>query len=379
MHYHNTVRVLETKGENEDNDVVTKALADLQKAVADNDNKISKRLDEIEAKANRLDGDSDNNEDHGDVETKALNSWIRTGQVDAELKTLVVGTPSAGGYVTAPEYSTSVVKKIAEISPIRSVASVISVGSGKLYIPTLATDAATGWVAETGTRNPTEPTFGQVEIDVFEQYCNIPVSRVLLEDSIIDLAAFLADRMAIKFAQSEASAFVGGSGSGQPTGILAALAQFEQVEAYQDGSDLLEKLVDAFYALPAEYAANGTWAMNRRTAGIIRKAADVSSSRSSIWADGIANGTPATLLGAPVSYWPDLDDLASGDSPAADTTPILFGDFAAAYQIVDRVGLEILRDDYTGADTGVVKFRGRRRVGGKTVQPEAVVAVVGAA
>jgi HK97 family phage major capsid protein len=253
----------------------------------------------------------------------------------------------------------------------------MSIGTGKVYIPTLETDAATSWVAETGTRSSTEPTFGQVEIDVYEQACVIPVSRVMLEDSTIDLASFLADRMAIKFAQAEATAFVNGDGSGKPTGLLHTPANFSAVSANQDGSDILAKLVELFYSLPADYAARGTWAMNRTTAGIIRKAADAVSTRSSIWSDGIAGGTPATLLGAPVSYWPDLEELLSGDSPQVDTYPVVFGDIASAYQIVDRVGLEIMRDDYTGADTGVVKFRARRRVGGKPTLSEAAVLLKG--
>jgi HK97 family phage major capsid protein len=289
----------------------------------------------------------------------------------------VVGTPASGGYLTAPEYSTAIIKKIAELSPIRQLASVMSIGSGKVYIPTLETDAATSWVSETGNRSSTEPTFGQVEIDVYEQSCVIPVSRVMLEDSTIDLTSFLADRMALKFAQAEAAAFVNGDGSGKPTGLLHTPGNFSAISANQDGSDILAKLVELFYSLPAEYAARGTWAMNRTTAGIIRKAADAVSTRSSIWSDGIAGGTPATLLGAPVSYWTDLEDLVSGDSPAGDTYPVVFGDIASAYQIVDRVGLEIMRDDYTGADSGIVKFRARRRVGGKPTLSEAAVLLKG--
>jgi HK97 family phage major capsid protein/HK97 family phage prohead protease len=337
---------------------------------------ITKRLDAIEAKANRPGADNDNKK-VDDVEAKALNQWARTGQVDAELKTLAVGTPSAGGYTVAPEYSTNIIKKIAELSPIRGLASVMSIGTGKVYIPTLETDAATSWVSETGSRSSTEPTFGQVDIDVYEQSCVIPVSRTLLEDSMVDLAAFLADRMAIKFAQAEASAFVVGDGSGKPTGLLHTPGNYETVEADQDGSDIIEKLIELFYTLPADYAARGTWAMNRKTAGVIRKAADAVSTRSSIWSDGIANGTPAMLLGAPVSYWPDLDDLASIESGPPDTYPIVFGDFASAYQIVDRVGLDILRDDYTGADNGIVKFSARRRVGGKPILSEAAVVLTG--
>jgi HK97 family phage major capsid protein len=67
-----------------------------------------------------------------------------------------------------------------------------------------------------------------------------------------------------------------------------------------------------------------------------------------------------------------MGNLISGDSPAGDTFPVAFGDFASGYQVVDRVGLQIMRDDYTGAGSGIVKFHARRRVGGKVILPEAI-------
>jgi HK97 family phage major capsid protein len=111
--------------------------------------------------------------------------------------------------------------------------------------------------------------------------------------------------------------------------------------------------------------------MNRKTMGIIRAAADVNSNRT-LWSDSLAKGQPATLLGAPVYEAVDMADF-----PAATGTayPIAFGDFSSGYQIIDRIGTQILRDDYTGASTGVVNFHGRRRVGGKPLLAEATVLV----
>ncbi len=74
-----------------------------------------------------------------------------------------------------------------------------------------------------------------------------------------------------------------------------------------------------------------------------------------------------------------MDNFVGTGSPAADAFPIAFGDYASAYQIVDRVGVAIQRDDFTGADNGIVKLRARRRVGGKPVLPEAVVLIKAAA
>ncbi len=351
---------LETKSDNDPVDEVKTALAGLTSDV-------KSRLDAMEAKLNRpeLDGEA---KDDDDLEGKALSQWLRTGSVDNETKTLVSGTASAGGYTVAPEYATNVITKITEINPMRQLANVMSIGTGKVYIPTLASDASGGWVTEVASRPSSEPTFGQVEIDVYEHAVVIPVSRVLLEDSFINLPAFLADRIAVKFAQAEADAFLTGDGSGKPTGIVDNPAAFSGVSV---GTDIIEDIVDLFYSLKTAYAARGSWLMSRETMGAIRKAADVASGRGAIWSDGIGGGTPARLLGAPV-YEASLDTYGSS---AATGVVAMFGDFNAGYQVVDRVGVEIMRDDYTGADNGIVKFRARKRVGGKLVLPEALVAL----
>jgi HK97 family phage major capsid protein/HK97 family phage prohead protease len=335
---------------------------------------LQKRLDALEAKNNRLVADAANDNDRADAETekKALNAFLRSGvaALDPEdQKTLNIGTPASGGYVTAPEYSTTVIEKITEFSPMRRLASVMSIGTGEIYIPTLETDANGGWVTETGARPSSEPTFDQVNIKTFEHAVIVPVSQQLLEDSFIDLQSFLSAHIAKRFGKAESASFVTGDGNGKPTGFLNAPADFEQITADQDGSDLIEKLIDLYYSLPAEYAARATWAMNRKTMGLIRKAADTTT-KGTLWSDSLASGQPARFLGAPVEEFPDMPDFAP--AVAADTFPVAFGDFATAYQIIDRVNIQIMRDDYTGADNGIVKFRARRRVGGKVVLPEAI-------
>lgn len=322
-----------------------------------------KRLDGIEAKLNRPNLGS-NAEPEPDLEAKALGQYLRTGQVDAELKTLVVGTPASGGYTVAPEYSTSIITKLVEMSPMRRLTSAMGIGTSKVFIPTLATDAAGGWVTEVGDRDESEPTFGQIEIDVHEHAVIIPISEQLLEDSMLDLSGLLAERIAIKFAQAENTAFVTGNGTGKPQGLLAAGNVFTSMTAKPDGSDLLAKLIELYYSLPAPYAQQATWGMTRATMGKIRAAADLAANRSGIWSDSLADGTPARLLGAAVTEFPDMDEFA------ASKVPVVFGDFSH-YQIVDRIGLQLKRDDFTGADNGIVKFRARRRVGGKLLLAEA--------
>jgi HK97 family phage major capsid protein len=62
-----------------------------------------------------------------------------------------------------------------------------------------------------------------------------------------------------------------------------------------------------------------------------------------------------------------MPDVGSG------TKPVAFGDFNRAYMIVDRINMAVLRDPFTQATTGNVRYIARRRVGGQVVQAEAIV------
>lgn len=359
-------------------ELVTKSVNDLTATVEtrlkDIETKIADRLDKLEAKANRPAGGAVNVDEAKALETKALNSFFRSGVAaldDLERKTLTIGTPADGGYVTAPEYSTTIIEKIQQISPIRQLASVMSVGASKVYLPMLDDRLAAAWVTETGTRASSQPSFDQLEIDPYEAAVIVPVSQQLLEDSFVDLSGYLANQIATQFAKLESTAFMVGDGDGKPTGLLNTPADYTAVTAKQDASNIIDKVIALFYSLPSAYASNGSWLMNRQTQGIIRAAAD-NTTKGNLWSDSLANGTPATLLGRPVYESVDMDNLAGTGSPVGNTFPIAFGDFSKAYQIIDRVGVQIMRDNYTGADSGIVKFRARKRTGGKPVLTEAL-------
>lgn len=85
-----------------------------------------------------------------------------------------------------------------------------------------------------------------------------------------------------------------------------------------------------------------------------------------LWQPSIAVGTPETFLGRPIVEAVDLPDIGAG------TFPVLFGDFASAFRIYDRIALSLLRDPYWQATSGLTRFHARRRVGARVVRPEAV-------
>ena len=119
-------------------------------------------------------------------------------------------------------------------------------------------------------------------------------------------------------------------------------------------TDPADAIIDLVYALGAQYRANGTFVMNSKTAGAVRKLKDADGRF--LWSDGLAAGEPARLMGYPVLIAEDMPDIASGSNSIA------FGDFAAGYTVAERPDLRILRDPFSAKPN--VLFYATKRVGG---------------
>ena len=115
-----------------------------------------------------------------------------------------------------------------------------------------------------------------------------------------------------------------------------------------------DAIIDLVYALGAQYRANGTFVMNSKTAGAVRKLKD--GDGRFLWSDGLAAGEPARLLGYPVLIAEDMPDIGS------DAFAIAFGDFNAGYTVAERPDLRALRDPFSAMPH--VLFYATKRVGG---------------
>ena len=125
-------------------------------------------------------------------------------------------------------------------------------------------------------------------------------------------------------------------------------------------------LIDLVYALGAQYRANGTFVMNSKTAAAVRKMRDADGRF--LWADSLAMGQPAQLLGYPVLVCEDMPDIAAG------SFSIAFGDFRSAYTIVERPDLRVLRDPFSAKPH--VLFYATKRVGGGVTDARAIKLMV---
>ncbi len=312
----------------------------------------------------------------------AFDRYVRKGDTAAldalELKTAAfsAGSNADGGYTVPLEIETTIDNILAKASPIRAIATVRQIGGNVYRKPIATTGPATGWVAETASRPQTDtPTLAVIDFPAMELYAMPAATPTLLDDSAVDIEQWLAGEVQLVFAEQEGAAFVSGNGTTQPKGFLSetivadaswAWTKLGYVASGADGafasSNPTDALVNLAYAPKQAYRANGTWVMNRKTESVIRKFKDTTGNY--IWQPGAAAGQPPTLMGYPVAEAEDMPDVASNSYSVA------FGDFARGYLVVDRIGIQTLRDPYSAKP--YVLFYTTKRVGGGVQNFEAI-------
>lgn len=302
---------------------------------------------------------------------KAFDAYLRGGDDDGlrglelEGKALNTAIAGEGGYLVDPQTAETIRSVLSTTASIRAVANVVAVEATSFDVLVDHTDVGHGWATESGTVSETDtPVIDRISIPLHELSALPKASQRLLDDSAFDVEGWLAGRIADKFARAEAAAFVSGDGVDKPRGFLTHPSVDNDVWVWGNlgyvptgvagaiaGPD---PIVDLVYALGAQYRANGTFVMNSKTAGTVRKMKDADGRF--LWSDGLAAGEPARLMGYPVLIAEDMPDIATG------ANAIAFGDFHAGYTVAERPDLRVLRDPYSAKPH--VLFYATKRVGG---------------
>ena len=305
--------------------------------------------------------------------------YIRRGLVSGlELKALDNSGGGAGGFAIPREIDEAIEKTLAAISPIRSIANVVKVGSSNYRKLVASGGFQSGWVGTEALRpETTTPTLTEIVPAYGDLYANPAASQHMLDDAMFDVESWLANEVASEFARAEGFAFVKGTGTNQPLGFLnspnsAVLDATRPIGTLQfigtgtagafPAANPADKLVDLVHSLRAPYRQGAVFVMNSATLATVRKFK--TSDGAFIWQAGLMAGQPATLLGYPVIEAEDMPDIA------ASSLSIAFGNFKAGYTIAESAETSILRDPYTKKP--YVYFYATKRVGGQVVNSEAI-------
>ncbi|TWG65272.1 HK97 family phage major capsid protein [Aminobacter sp. J44] len=240
-------------------------------------------LDEIALKRARpalgRDGDSIVDLEH----KEAFERYVRSGEEQKlraiETKDMSYGSNADGGYLVPQNVEAEIGRRLAEISPIRSIASVQQVSGPVLRKPFTVTGPVANWAAETASRTKTDsPVLDQLQFPTAELYAMPAATPSLLEDAVVDLDQWIVSEVETAFAEKEGAAFINGTGSNQPKGFLAydqeadasrSWGEIGYVDTGVDGAfpttSPSDKLLDLIYSLKAGYRQNAHWVMNRKT------------------------------------------------------------------------------------------------------------------
>lgn len=297
-----------------------------------------------------------------------------------EVKTLSVGSDPDGGYLVTPDTGGRIKKREYETSEMRQITSPMTISSDKLEGIEDLGEAGAGYAGEAsvGTGDVT-PQIGKWSIPVWIIDSEPRATQSILDDASVDIEAWLSNKVADKFARFENAEFVAGAskirgftsyptapdnGAGVPWGSIGYVPTGTSGAFGTTVATQADKLIDLMGTLKNAYLPNARWAARRAVLTAIRKFKIGATTDAYVWSPGLGVGIPETILGYPVSRMEDMPALA------ADSMSMAFGDFGQAYQIVDRIGIRVLRDPFTAKP--FVKFYTTKRTGGGVVNFEAI-------
>lgn len=354
-------------------------LEKMQKAM-DEGLELKGRLEAIELSVKRGGGSSQDEEQKAkelDREIKsAESSWLRRNDTKGmdvliEKKAMSVNSDPDGGYLVTPDTSGRIQKRIYETSPLRTVATVVTISTDAIEGLIDVDEAGAQWTAETSTGSDTKtPILGKYRIPVHEQATRPKVTQKLLEDASFDPSAWLANKVADKFARAENSAFVNGDGVTKPRGFMsypigiAKNTKWGTIEQVNLGAAAVlnaDGFIALQFTLKEGYRNRARWGFTRATHGLARSLKD--SQGRYYWQPNYEMGIPPTLLGSPIV---ELNDMAE---VAANAFAVVYADWQEFYTIVDRIGVSVLVDPYSSKP--YVEYYSRKRVGGDVTNFEA--------
>ncbi len=298
------------------------------------------------------------------IENKSFTNYLRKGDVSGLETKSFSSSEEEGGVLLIPALYNRIITGIAALSPMRRLASVETISTNALDVIIEDGKFDSGWVADGAARDETgTPKLKSKRINVHELYAQPKATQRLLDDSAINLESWLNEKLQDSFVRTENKSFFQGDGNNQPVGILHySEDNIERVKVGEAGKLNPEDLLNLINSLDESYLANASLVMHRSTLCEIQKLQDENGRF--IWQPAISDAQPQTLFGLPV--------VCSGDMPIfkEGNLAIALGDFKAAYKIVDRSGIAMMRDPYT--EKPFVKFYAVKRVGGDLINGNAL-------
>lgn len=279
----------------------------------------------------------------------AFRTFLEAGQVgsapqfsqaesDAIRASLALGG-STGGYVLPTLLDPTLIHTGTAVKDnLRTVSRVIE-GTQNVWHGVSVGNVTTAWTAEASALSDGSPTFSNPSITAAKLTAYVTGSYEIFEDS--DLQMQLPGLIGEAFQYAEQTAFVVGSGSNAPKGIITAISATagSTVTATTRGQFNSASAADVFAVVNAvtpRYEESSTWVGNKATFNSIRQMSTASQG-SYFWTNFNNEVVPGSqpLLGSPVLQ---ASDMATAQT--SGTILLVLGDFSQ-FVIYDRIGTSV--------------------------------------
>jgi HK97 family phage major capsid protein len=284
-------------------------------------------------------------------------------------------TGSEGGFTVPAEVAAMVIDKLKAFGGMREVAEIITTDSGNaLNFPGSDGTSEEGEiVGENAAATGGDITFDSVAVNPYKYSSKkIALPVELIQDSAIDVVAFVVNRLATRIARITNKHFTVGTGTSQPHGLVTRASIGKTGATGQTLTVTYDDLVDLKHSVNRAYRGNAKFMMNDLSVAVVSKLKDADGRP--IWQPALTAGAPDVLLGHAVAINDDVAVMAAG------AKSIAFGDFSK-YIIRDVKDSTTMRrfDDSAFALNGQVGFCGWTRTGGNLVDTGAVKLYVNSA
>lgn len=316
--------------------------------------------------------------DKGDKGLSLYGKWLRGGDnaLNADdwatiRNVMSTTTGSEGGFTVQTDVATSVLDALKAFGGMRDVATVLRTEKGNpMSFPTSDGTAETGEIiAENITATSADPVFGTKALAVYKYSSKIAaVPFELLQDSSVDIEAFVQARLVTRLGRITNTHFTVGTGVAQPTGVITAATTGVTGAVGQTVTIIYDSIINLIHSVDPAYRAlgNAKFMMNDASVKVIRQIKD--SSGRPIFVPGYdgtqggaAMSAPDTLCGYPIVINQDVAVMA------ANAKSIAFGDFSY-YYVRDAMDISMFRfTDSAYTKLGQVGFLAWMRSGGNLI------------
>jgi HK97 family phage major capsid protein len=306
----------------------------------------------------------------------------RSGARGDEFRTGIFGdTGSSGGSLTIPSLVSSSIFEVMQSANVmrQTRMTVLTTSSGApLTIPVASQGAASLIPTQDSTIGGTDPTMASKVLHAYDAGELVAISNDILQDSGVDVLAWVSHTIAVAVAKLEETWLVVGTGSGQPTGLMSAGATGSGGTVASGGSLILgpsgaivEKLIDVQYSVNSQYRPVGEWLVNDTTAAAMRKLRVGAGGTVDAFAwspsptAGLLNGTPDSFLGRPIYASANVSAMGS------DVKVLAYGDMSR-FVMREVGGLRLERSTDVFFAKNQLAVRGVSRVDSTLVDATAV-------